>query len=122
MLSERGHHAELRSTGGRGKKEERLESQLHIFAQHRVLIKQNQSWTVELEAELLRFPFSKHDDQVDALTQYLAWISESLVANSIITGVGVQDAQIARAPSCALWPVAKGDNPLRPRSGRFRRR
>lgn len=74
MLAERGYHAELRLTGGRGK-EERLESQLHMFAQHRVLIKQNHSWTLELEAELLRFPFSKHNDQVDALTQYLAWIS-----------------------------------------------
>lgn len=31
MLSERGYHAELRPTGGRGK-EERLESQLHMFA------------------------------------------------------------------------------------------
>jgi phage terminase large subunit-like protein len=38
MLSERGHQVELRPTGGRGK-EERLESQLHMFAQHRVLIK-----------------------------------------------------------------------------------
>ena len=38
MLSERGYQVELRPTGGRGK-EERLENQLHMFAQHRVLIK-----------------------------------------------------------------------------------
>lgn len=121
MLSERGYHAELRLTGGRGK-EERLESQLHMFAQHRVLIKQNQPWTVELEAELLRFPFSKHNDQVDALTQYLVWISESPVANPIMTGVSAKEAQIERVLSRGLLPVAKGDNYLRPRNGRFRRR
>jgi predicted phage terminase large subunit-like protein len=121
MLAERGYHAELRPTGGRGK-EERLESQLHMFAQHRVLIKQNQPWTVELEAELMRFPFSKHNDQVDALTQYLAWTSESPVANPIITGVSANEARIERVLSRGLWPVAKGDNPLRPRNGKFRRR
>ncbi len=121
MLAERSYHAELRPTGGRGK-EERLESQLHMFAQHRVLIKQNQPWTVELEAELLRFPFSKHNDQVDALTQYLAWISESPVANPIITGASAKEAQIERVLSRGLLPVARGDNYLRPRNGRFRRR
>ena len=121
MLAERGYHAELRPTGGRGQGE-RLESQLHMFAQHRVLIKQNQSWTLEPEAELLRFPFSRHNDQVDALTQYLAWISESPVANTIITGVVANEARIERVLSRGLLPVAKGDNYLPPRNGRFRRR
>ncbi|MFZ5679234.1 MAG: phage terminase large subunit [Pseudomonadota bacterium] len=121
MLSERGHHAELRPTGGRGK-EERLESQLHVFAQHRVLIKKNQPWTVELESELMRFPFGKHNDQVDALTQYLAWIAESPMANPVVMGAGGMDARIERALSRRPWPVAKGDNPLRPRGKPLRRR
>jgi predicted phage terminase large subunit-like protein len=114
MLSELGHQAELRPTGGRGK-EERLESQLHMFAQHRVLIKRNQPWTVELESELMRFPFGKHNDQVDALTQYLAWIADSPMTNPVVTGTGGREAQIERALSRRPWPVAKGDNPLRPR-------
>jgi phage terminase large subunit-like protein len=46
MLSELGHQVELRPTGGQGK-EERLECQLHMFAQHRVLIKKKQAWTVD---------------------------------------------------------------------------
>jgi hypothetical protein len=29
----------------------------------------------------MRFPFAKHNDQVDALTQYLAWIAESPMVN-----------------------------------------
>lgn len=121
MLSERGHRAELRPTGGQSK-EERLESQLHMFAQHRVLIRKNQSWTVELESELMRFPFSKHNDQVDALTQYLAWIGENPVGNPVIMGTSAGEARIERVLSRGLWPAAKGDSPLRPRVNRFRRR
>jgi predicted phage terminase large subunit-like protein len=121
MLLERQHHAELRLPGGQGK-EERLESQLHMFAEHRVLIKQNQSWTVELESELMRFPFSKHNDQVDALTQYLAWIGESPPTHHVITGASAAGAHIERTLSRGRWPAAKGDNLLRPRSNPFRRR
>jgi predicted phage terminase large subunit-like protein len=121
MLAERGHQTQLRPTGGRGK-EERLESQLHMFAQHRVLIKQSQSWTVELENELMRFPFSKHNDQVDALTQYLIWVGENPVSEPVMLMAGGRDARIDRALSRGLWPVAKGDNHLRPRNGKFRRR
>ncbi|WP_425991714.1 phage terminase large subunit [Afipia sp. DC4300-2b1] len=120
MLAERGHQTELRPTGGRGK-EERLESQLHMFAQHLVLIKRNQPWTVELESELMRFPFGKHNDQVDALTQYLAWIAESPMTNPVVMGAGGKEARIERALSRRPWPVAKGDNPLRPRGGPVRR-
>nr|HAQ93629.1 hypothetical protein [Afipia sp.] len=120
MLSERGHQVELRPTGGRGK-EERLESQLHMFAQHRVLIKKNQPWTVEFESELMRFPFAKHNDQVDALTQYLAWIAESPMVNPVVMGAGGREARIERVFSRRPWPVAKGDNPLRPRGKPMRR-
>jgi predicted phage terminase large subunit-like protein len=121
MLQEWGHPTELRPTGGRGK-EERLESQLHMFAQHRVLLKKSQPWTVELENELMRFPFSKHNDQVDALTQYLTWVSESPVSDPVILRADGSDARIVRALSRGLMPPAKGDNYLRPRNGGFRRR
>jgi predicted phage terminase large subunit-like protein len=121
MLAERGHRTELRPTGGKSK-EERLESQLHMFAQHRVLIKQNQSWTVELVSELLRFPFSKHNDQVDALTQYLAWIVENPAGNPVITGTSSNEARVERMLSRGRLPVAKGDNYLRPRNIKFPRR
>ena len=121
MLVERGHPTKLRPTGGRGK-EERLESQLHMFAEHRVLLKKGQPWTVELENELMRFPFSKHNDQVDALTQYLIWVSENPVSDPVILRAGGSDARIVRALSRGLMPAAKGDNYLRPRNGGFRRR
>jgi hypothetical protein len=93
-----------------------------MFAQHRVLIKKSQSWTVELESELMRFPFSKHNDQVDALTQYLAWIGENPVGDHVIMGSSADGARIERMLSRGLSPAAKGDSPMRPRANRFRRR
>jgi hypothetical protein len=71
---------------------------------------------------LLRFPFSKHNDQVDALTQYLAWIGENPVGNPVITGTSANEARIERMLSRGRLPVAKGDNHLRPRNTKFRRR
>ena len=38
-----------------------------------LLLPKDASWLAELERELLGFPNRKHDDQVDALTQLLAW-------------------------------------------------
>ncbi len=66
----------------------------------------------------MRFPFSKHNDQVDALTQYLAWIGENPVGNPVIMGTSAGEARIERALSGGLWPAAKGDSP-RPRVNRF---
>lgn len=40
----------------------------------RLLLPQRASWLAEFEQELLSFPDSPHDDQVDALSQYLGWI------------------------------------------------
>lgn len=40
----------------------------------------------------------------------------------VVVGVGGKDASIERALSRRPWPVAKGDNPLRPRGKPLRRR
>ena len=34
------------------------------------------SWLAEFERELLAFPFGKHDDQVDALSQLISWVRD----------------------------------------------
>ena len=43
----------------------------------RLHLPENAPWLADFEAELFTFPDSKHDDQVDALTQYLHWIKNS---------------------------------------------
>lgn len=39
-----------------------------------VLLPQDAPWLAEFERELLAFPRGKHDDQVDAFSQYLGWL------------------------------------------------
>ena len=39
----------------------------------RLLLPKQASWLAEFEQELLGFPSVAHDDQVDALSQFLNW-------------------------------------------------
>jgi predicted phage terminase large subunit-like protein len=43
----------------------------------RLVLPQQASWLADFESELFAFPNFIHDDQVDALTQYLDWIRRS---------------------------------------------
>lgn len=46
-----------------------------IFESRRVVLNQHAVWLADLEAELFSFPQSRHDDQVDSISQALAWLS-----------------------------------------------
>lgn len=43
-----------------------------------LLLPQNAHWLAEFESELLGFPAKKHDDQVDALSQYFGWVRSTM--------------------------------------------
>jgi predicted phage terminase large subunit-like protein len=60
----------------KGEKEERLISQIDPFEGGSVLLPKEAPWLEEFVAELLSFP-GRHDDQVDALAQGLAWRREA---------------------------------------------
>jgi predicted phage terminase large subunit-like protein len=60
----------------KGDKAERLISQIDLFVGGSVLLPKDAPWLEEFVAELLSFP-GRHDDQVDALTQGLAWRRET---------------------------------------------
>jgi predicted phage terminase large subunit-like protein len=60
----------------KGDKQERLISQIDLFVGGSVLLPEKAAWLAEFVAELLSFP-GRHDDQVDALTQGLAWRREA---------------------------------------------
>ena len=53
-------------------KRARLIAQIDLFAGGSVRLPRRAEWLEEFTAELLAFP-GRHDDQVDALTQGLAW-------------------------------------------------
>ena len=42
----------------------------------KVLLKKDAPWLDELRSELLAFPYGKHDDQVDALSQLMTWAED----------------------------------------------
>lgn len=42
----------------------------------KVALPRNASWLAEFEAELSQFPNAPHDDQVDAVSQYLNWVRD----------------------------------------------
>ena len=48
---------------------------MHIEA-GRVLLPAEAPWLDEFRTELLRFPQGRHDDQVDSLSQFLAWATD----------------------------------------------
>lgn len=48
-----------------------------IFEAERIFIKDKTNWLFDLEYELLTFPNSQHDDQVDSISQFLNWIENN---------------------------------------------
>jgi len=57
----------------KGDKVERFSSASIAFEQGHVYLKADASWLPDLERELLGFPGTKHDDQVDSISQFLNW-------------------------------------------------
>jgi predicted phage terminase large subunit-like protein len=60
----------------KGTKLDRLISQIDLFVGGSILLPKDAPWLEAFVAELLSFP-GRHDDQVDALTQGLAWRRET---------------------------------------------
>ncbi|MEM7472585.1 MAG: phage terminase large subunit [Pseudomonadota bacterium] len=58
-----------------GDKVTRFAAQSHRIESGDLILPDTAPWLEDLERELLGFPNLKHDDQVDALTQLLAWES-----------------------------------------------
>ena len=50
-----------------------------VFEAGRVFIKDKASWLFDLEYELLTFPNSQHDDQVDSISQFLNWTENNIL-------------------------------------------
>jgi predicted phage terminase large subunit-like protein len=55
-------------------KQERFDTQIERLTQHKFLVPVQAPWLSEFRRELSTFPNARHDDQVDALTQFLNWL------------------------------------------------
>ena len=58
----------------RGDKEARLNSVSYLIENGTLRLPETAPWLADFESELLGFPSTKHDDQVDAVTQLLGWL------------------------------------------------
>lgn len=63
-------------------KQDKLLSVLQLFKSKKVLLPQSASWLLDYEKELITFPNSKHDDQLDATTNCLKYIQDSPILTS----------------------------------------
>lgn len=76
-----------------GDKVQRLSGCSDIIDEHWVRIPKFKKWTAEFIEEISKFPRSLHDDQVDAMTQFLLWHRQELAIkiSSKKTATVVQD-------------------------------
>lgn len=58
-------------------KETRLSIVLPMFEAGQVILPDEAPWRTDLLHELFGFPLARHDDQVDSISQYLAWTRDS---------------------------------------------
>ena len=65
----------------------RLAAVSSLIEAGRLFLPHQASWLASFEIELLGFPHSKHDDQVDALSQYLNWIRSKQVSGPSVRKV-----------------------------------
>ncbi|GJE61114.1 phage terminase large subunit [Methylobacterium trifolii] len=64
----------------KGDKLVRADSQAACVEGGRVLLPERAAWLGEFEKEVLAFPYCRHDDQVDAMSQFLIWTRDELDA------------------------------------------
>ncbi len=89
-----------------GDKIVRLEAHSAKLEAGYVLIPERADWLSDFTAELLAFPSSRYDDQVDALSQFLEWFSRQRRTNRISSSL-----LSARQPHLYRQAPAQGQAP-----------
>lgn len=69
-------HLPLMGIQPKGDKLTRFLNVLPMIEAGRLMLPEHAPWLADFESELLGFPKGTHDDQVDALTQYLNWLKQ----------------------------------------------
>ena len=82
----------------------RFSNVLPMFEAGMVLFPDVAPWDAELRRELLGFPNTKHDDQVDSVSQYLAWVLEGGAGFNVFWPGGGPDEGDPDEPPPLWWP------------------
>jgi len=80
----------------------RMETQSAMIENGHVYLPQDADWKDIFLHELMAFPSSKYDDQVDSLSQYLKW-SEDGFARRSLSGVGAMLYTYDRKTGEGYW-------------------
>lgn len=75
-FSRGGHRTTAINVGGQSK-ENRFQNHVNRFKAGDVVLCSPAPWIPAFTDEIVRFPFAKYDDQVDALLQILTWLNEN---------------------------------------------
>ena len=59
-----------------GDKIVRMEAQSAVIEAGHVLFPEDAPWLASFQTEILAFPYGRHDDQVDSLSQFLSWAAK----------------------------------------------
>jgi predicted phage terminase large subunit-like protein len=60
----------------------RLEAQSAVIEAGHVLLPERAPWLDDFRAEILAFPYGRYDDQVDSMSQFLAWAERHQMVRS----------------------------------------
>ena len=74
-LRDEGQYA--RAVKPTGDKIMRMDNQTAVIEAGRVFLPKSAPWLPDFQDEVTKFPASKHDDQVDSLSQFLKWATRS---------------------------------------------
>ncbi|MEQ1780143.1 MAG: phage terminase large subunit [Hyphomonadaceae bacterium] len=81
-----------------GSKEERLAASTEALYSSRIAIPQAEPWSQPLRDELRNFPGGRHDDMVDALTQFVGWDREINISRLVDQKNGRRPSSGRRRP------------------------
>jgi predicted phage terminase large subunit-like protein len=89
---------------------DRLRQHCHTIRSGRVWVPQDAPWRDDFINEIVAFPFTEFNDQVDAMTQFLHWISthpnlEGRPARAVVAGVnsrGIPLSQYNSEPTVGI--------------------
>ena len=71
----------------KGNKTDRVAAQSAKIEAGLVYLPADAPWRADLDTEVLAFPFGRHDDQIDSISQFLSWTSSRRLDPPLVVGL-----------------------------------